>query len=72
MNQELKNAINRLNNAITEYEKRQEALNLGSVIGSVLGTSATQFKTAEQLNAMTIPEINVWCASVEASLQGAG
>ncbi len=71
MNQELQNAINRLNNAITEFEKRQEALNLGSVIGAVLGTSATVFKTPAQIEAMTIPEINSWCVAVEAAVQDA-
>lgn len=61
-------AIERLRAALNEAEKRQAARDLGAAIGSAIGTSSTLFRTDEQIEAMTLEEIDAWATDVEASI----
>jgi len=64
MNQDLQNAINRLNNAITEYEKRQAAKDAAVAIGTALGTAVSIWRSAEQIDGMTVAQMDSWSTQV--------
>jgi hypothetical protein len=58
-------AIERLRNAVNEAEKRQAARDLGAAIGAALGTAATIYRTPEQIDAMSLAEIDAWVEGVQ-------
>jgi hypothetical protein len=58
-------AIERLNNALNESAKRKAARELGVAIGTEIGTSATIYRTPEQIDAMSLAEIGAWGESVQ-------
>ena len=64
MNEELQNAINRLNNAITEYEKRQAAKDAAIAIGTALGQAVSIWRSAEQIDGMTVALMDSWSTQV--------
>ena len=66
--QELLDAINRLNNALNDLEKRQAAFDIGVAIGNELGTGSGLYRTPAQIEAMSNAEINAWGANIEASV----
>jgi hypothetical protein len=67
MNPELRAAIDRLNAALDELEKRQAARALGVAIGNVLGTTSTNYRTPSQIDAMSLSEIDAWGLEVESN-----
>lgn len=67
MSPELRAAIDRLNAALDELEKRLAARALGVAIGAALGTSVSIYRTEAQIDAMTLSEIDNWANTVEAT-----
>lgn len=65
MSQELQDAINRLNAAMDEFEKRKEAKKAAVAIGASIGTAVSIWRSAAQIDAMTVAEIDAWAATVE-------
>lgn len=63
--QELLDAINRLDEALNEAAKRQAARDIGAAIGAALGTAVTIYRTPEQIDAMSLTEIEAWAEGVE-------
>lgn len=69
--QELLDAINQLDNALTEAAKRQAARDIGSAIGSAVGASTGLMelqRTEPEIDAMTLEEIETWANFVRAQI----
>lgn len=64
--QAILDAINRLNEALNEAEKRQAARDIGAAIGTAIGTGSSLYRTPEQIDAMSLAEIESWAATCEA------
>lgn len=69
---ELDQAISNLINAIEELEKRQSARALGTAIGNALGESSALWRSAEQIDAMTLSEIDAWATEVDTTVGDPG
>lgn len=60
---ELLDAINRLDQALTEAAARDAALAIGEAIGGSVGYPLK--KTPEEINAMSWPEMQQWAVQVQ-------